>query len=124
MPRAINTMLIFLFSLALAGGLLQSTGIAATLDLNGQLGAQEAANEVQAIAQEDVTTGAPTGDTLFGLYNVLGGRIGELLGMINPELTMLRNTGVPSAFIEGFLIPIATLVKSLGIIYFLRGISQ
>lgn len=123
MPRAINTMLIFLFGLALFGGLLQSTGIAATLGLNTQLGAQEAANEVRSVANEDVTTGAPTGDTLFGLYNVLGGRIGELLGFINPGLTILSNAGVPDVFMEGFLIPLATLVKSLGVVYFLRGIT-
>jgi len=114
---------VFLFALSLAGGLLHSTVVAATLGLNGQLGAQETVENVQNTTKQDVGTGAPTGDTLFGLYNVLGGLLGKILAIINPGLTMLSNAGVPNAFVEGFLIPIATLVKTIGVVYFLRGLS-
>lgn len=75
MSRAINTMLIFLFSLMLFGGLLQSSGVASTLGLGLQIGGTAAADSTTQTAQQAVETGAPTGDTLFGLYNVLGGRL-------------------------------------------------
>jgi len=124
MSRPMNTMLIFLFSLTLFGAMLQTSGVAATLGLGLQIGGQESAENVQDTARENVETGASTGDTLFGLYNVLGGRIGDLLSILNPGLATLNNAGVPGFIMEDFLIPLATVVKALGLIYFLRGISQ
>jgi len=124
MARPINTLLIFLFSLTLFGALLQSSGVATMLGIGTQLGATDTADDVRETAGENVPTGAPTGDTLFGLYNVLGGTLGTLLSIVNPGLQILNNAGVPAFIMEDFIIPIATVVKGLGLIFFLRGLSQ
>lgn len=124
MARPVNLLFVFAYSLALFGLLLQSSGVAGMLGLGITLGGQDAAGDVQSTAQENVETGAATGSTLFGLYNVLGGRLGDLLRIINPGLQMLNNAGVPAFIMEDFIIPIATVIKTIGIIYFLRGISS
>lgn len=122
MARFINYMLVFLYSIMLFGTLLQSTGVAGMLGLGLQLGAADAQQDIQETAGEGVATGSTTGDTLFGLYNVLGGRLGDLLAVVNPGLQTLSNAGVPSYLMEGFLMPIATVTKVLGVIYFFRGL--
>jgi hypothetical protein len=101
--------------------MLISTGVAATLGLNTAVGAEKATDQAVSTADDKADSGAPTGDTLFGLYNVLSTQLGKILGVLNPGLEMLKNAGVPKPIIDSFLIPIVTVVKFIGIVSFLRG---
>lgn len=124
MARPINVLFVFTYSIMLFGLLLQSSGVAGMLGLGLQLGGQEAADSIESETGGNVETGAATGETLFGLYNVLGGRLGALLAAINPGLQMINNAGVPAFLMQDFVIPIATAIKTIGVIFFLRGISS
>lgn len=119
-------MAIFFISLSLFSGMLTATGVAQDLGLNSQLSGGEAVDETTAQAQ-NVDTGAPTGSTLFGMYNVLSSQLATLLGIFNPGLRMLYNAGVPAYIVGsnttiGLLPPLATIIQFWGIARFLRGI--
>jgi len=101
--------------------MLISTGVAATIGLDTEVGGEAASDEVTETANSEVESGAATGDTLFGLYNVLGTQLSDILGIFNPGLRMLDNAGVPSPIINILLMPLASLVKVVGVISFLRG---
>jgi len=127
MARPVTLLAIFFFSLSLFSGTLQTTGVAADLGLTNNVGGGEAADEVRATA-ENAETGAPTGSTLFGLYNVLGGQLSNILSIFNPGMRMLFNAGAPAWLVGnpftneiGFLPPIASVIKLIGVMSFLRG---
>jgi len=125
MARPVTTIALFFLSLTLFSTLLSTTGVAAHLGLNNPPDSGDAVSESQSAA-EDVSTGAPTGETLFGAYNVLSNQLASILGIINPGLRMLYNAGVP-AYIAGgpntvgFLPSIATFVQGIAVISFFRG---
>jgi hypothetical protein len=119
--RPITLLAVFFLTLSLFSQLLISTGVAATIGLSTEVGGAQASDEVTETAQSEVESGAATGDTLFGLYNVLATQVSDILGIFNPGLRMLENAGVPSPIINGFLMPIVSLVKFVGIVSFLRG---
>lgn len=126
MARPIITLAIFFISLSLFSGMLSATGVAEDLGLNSRLSGGEAADDAASQAQ-NVNTGAPTGSTLFGMYNVLSSQLATLLGIFNPGLRMLFNAGVPAFIVGGpntigLLPPLATIVQFWGIARFLRGI--
>jgi len=121
MARPITTLTVFLLAFSLFSGMLIETGVAATIGLSSEVGGQNAADEVTDTAQGEVESGAATGDTLFGLYNVLANQLGNILSIFNPGMTMLDNAGVPSPLINQFLKPLVSLVKVIGVISFLRG---
>jgi hypothetical protein len=106
--------------------MLAATGVSAHLGLDTRVGGQESIDDATQ-SSEEVSTGAPTGSTLFGLYNVLGNQVAKILGVINPGLRMLYNAGVPGYIVGGpgtigLLPPIATVIQAWGIAKFLRGI--
>lgn len=118
-------MAFFLIALSLFSGFLQSTGVAETLHLDQRVGGDKAVDKARS-ATDSVDTGAPTGSTLFGMYNVLSKQLANVLGIINPGLRMLYNAGVPAEFVGGpstvgLLPPLATFVKGIGVISFIRG---
>jgi len=121
MARPITTLAIFFLSLSLFSQMLLATGVAATVGINGNLGGQDAANEVTSTAEGQVESGASSGDTLFGLYNVLATQVSNVLGIFNPGLRMMDNAGVPSPIINMLLMPIVSLIKFIGIVSLLRG---
>lgn len=121
MARPMVTMAVFLLAFSLFGQMLMSTGVAATIGLDTNVGGEETTDEVTKAAEEDVETGSSTGDTLFGLYNVLGVQIGNILDILNPGMTMLKNAGVPAPIVNSLLQPLATVIKAIGVISFLRG---
>jgi len=125
MARPVTTIALFFLSLTLFSSLLSTTGVAAHLGLNTPPDSSNAAAEAQTAAS-DVSTGAPTGQTLFGAYNVLSNQLATIFGLINPGLRMLYNAGVPAYLVGGpntvgFLPPIATFIQAIGIISFFRG---
>jgi len=121
MARPMVTMAVFLLAFSLFGQMLMSTGVAATIGIDTNVGAEETTSEVTAAANESTETGSSTGDTLFGLYNVLSVQIGDILNILNPGMTMLENAGVPDPIVNSLLQPLATVIKAIGIISFLRG---
>jgi len=105
--------------------MLQATGVAETLHLDQRVGGGEA--QEQAVNQgQNIESGSPTGQTLFGMYNVLADQLSGILAIFNPGLRMLYNAGVPAFIVGGpgtigLLPPVATFVKAIGVISFLRG---
>jgi len=125
MARPITLMAFFLIAISLFSGFLQSSGVAATLHLDQRVGGEDAVKDARS-STNDIDTGAPTGDTLFGMYNVLTKQLANVLGIINPGLRMLYNAGAPAEFVGGpntvgLLPPLATFVKAIGIMSFIRG---
>jgi hypothetical protein len=125
MGRPITLLAIFMISLSLFAQLMLSTGAAAAIGLDTRVGGQEATDKVQK-QSEEVESGSPTGSTLFGMYNVLVSQIKNLLGILNPGLRMMYNVGVPPAIVGGpntvgFLRPLFTVIKFVGVVSFLRG---
>lgn len=127
MSRPVTTLAFFFIALSLFSTMLTGTGVAETLHLNQRVGGDESVNEVRNQAQ-NLSSGAPTGQTLFGMYNVLSSQISTLFGMLNPGMVMLYNAGGPAFLfgnpendVIGFLPPLVTFIKAIGIISFLRG---
>lgn len=121
MGRLLSTMLVFFLALNLFSGMLLSSGAAATLGLGGQVevGGDEKTDKATD-ASDKISTGAPTGSTLFGMYNVLAGILGTMYQVAFAGPVMLENAGVPGA-ISGMLKALVGMVYALGIIQFLRG---
>jgi len=125
MARPVTLLAFGLLALSLWAGFLTSTGIAADIGLDSRIGGEEVEDQA-AQATEDVETGAPSDETLFGLYNVLADTLGTIFGIINPGLRMLYNAGVPASIVGGpdtigLLPPLTSFIKAVGIISFLRG---
>lgn len=121
MARPIVTLAVFFLAFSLFSQLLISTGVAATIGIDARIGGQDATDEVTKTANDDLKSGAPTGETLFGMYNVLTGTLTDILAIFNPGLRMLSNAGMPDYLIEGFLMPLVSLIKIIGVMSFLRG---
>lgn len=121
--RFIEVLVVFFLTMNLFSGMLISTGAAASIGLENQVetGGSEDADSVEE-ASEEVSTGAPTGETLFGMYNVLADKIGQLRAIVFGGPTMLANAGVPR-FLTAPMEAIIAVVYAVGLIKFLRGIS-
>lgn len=121
MARPISLLIVFFLTLNLFSGVLITTGVAETMGLGGQveIGGDEASEDVQN-ETENVSTGAPTGSTLFGMYNVLAGTLSTIRKIAFAGPIMLNNAGVPGA-ITGMFEIIIGVIYSLGLISFLRG---
>jgi len=126
--KVVELAAVFFIALTLTGNMLFVTGITEQLGISGgPPSSSEALGDATGSA-EDVTTGAPTGSTLFGAYNVLVGQISTVLGIINPSLKIFYNLGVPGYLVGGggnigLLPPIFTVLKGLAIMEFFRGFS-
>jgi hypothetical protein len=120
--RFLKLLVVGSLALNLWANLLIGTGIAADIGLDGrfEVGGDDAAGDAAA-AVDDVKTGAPTGNTLFGLYNVIATTLGTIGQIAFAAPTMLSNLGIPGAFTDmlGVLI---SVTYAIGIIEFLRGV--
>lgn len=121
--RIIEVMVVFFLAMNLFSGMLISTGVAADIGLGGQVGVggDGSAEQAQESAEE-ISTGAPTGSTLFGMYNVLAKTLGQLRTIALGGPAMLSNAGVPG-FITAPMEAIMLVVYGIGIIKFLRGLG-
>lgn len=120
--KIIEVMVVFFLSMNLFSGMLISTGAAQDIGLGGQVevggdGDAEAAQQ----SAEEISTGSPTGSTLFGMYNVLAKTLGQLRTIVLGGPAMLSNAGVPS-FITRVMEAVMLVVYGIGIVKFLRGI--
>lgn len=118
----IEFLVVFFLSLNLFSGMLISTGIAEDIGIGQQaeVGGDNNVESAQSSAEE-VSTGAPTGQTLFGMYNVLANTLGEIRTIVLGGPAMLSNAGVPT-FITSAMEVVMVLVYAVGIIRFLRGV--
>jgi hypothetical protein len=118
----VELLVIFTMSLNLFSGMLIASGAAADMGLAGQVrvGGDQAVDAVVDNSSE-VGTGAPTGSTLFGSYNVLAGQLAEIRRVAYAAPTIFGNLGAPG-YITAPLSALITVVYAFGIIKFFRGL--
>lgn len=121
MAKLLPTLAIFALSLNLFSGLILGTGAAATLGINPAVGGDQEVSQAQSQASE-FKSGAPTGSTLFGMYNVVSGVVSTIAMPVTALPNMLRLAGTPQA-ITSMLQGILVVVYGLGVASFLRGYS-
>jgi len=120
MARPITLLAIAFLSLNLFAGMITSTGLAADLGISTAVGAGDEVDQAVERANGTVDTGAPTGSTLFGMYNVLGSGLNAITAPVTAGPSMLSNIGVPGA-ITGMLQSLILVIYALGVISFMRG---
>lgn len=120
MARPITALAVTMLALNLFAGMLMGTGVAANLGLSTAVGGDQAAESTVDNATDQIKTGAPTGDTLFGFYNVLATGFSAIAGVVTAAPTMMANAGVPTE-ITSLIQNMIALVYALDIISFARG---
>lgn len=120
MSRPVTTLLLFFLAFNLFAATLMSTGVAATVGIETNIGGDDEVDETLDQANGTVETGAPTGQTLFGMYNVLANGFNTLVGTVTAGHTMLAQAGVPSA-ITTMLNGLFGVVIVIDIMSFIRG---
>jgi len=121
MAKLLPTLAIFALSVNLFSALLMGSGAAATLGITAEVGGDQAVQSAQSQAGA-FATGAPTGSTLFGMYNVLSGVLSTLAAPVTALPGMLSRLGVGGAF-TGLIQGVLLVVYAMGIASFLRGYS-
>jgi len=120
MTRITTLLVVFFVALNVFAGVLVSTGAAATLGIDAEVGQDGETEQVTNQAQGDskVPAGSPTGGTLFGMYNVVAGFFGGIYEFLFPGLVMLERVGVPSFVtrIFGALFSVFILVDTASIL--------
>lgn len=118
----IEGLIVFSLALNLWSGMLVVSGAADDAGIGGlvETGGDKNVETAQQEAGE-VNTGAPTGSTLFGMYNVLANFLGTLRTVVFGAPAMFFNLGTPS-YVTTPMEVVFGVVYSLGIVKFLRGI--
>jgi len=118
----IELLVIFTMGLNLFSGMLIASGAAADLHLAGQInvGGDEQVDDA-VDATSNISTGAPTGSTLFGSYNVLANQLGNIRKIAYAGPVILGNLGTPS-YITTPMSLFITVIYGFGIIKFFRGL--
>lgn len=112
--------MVFFISLNLLAGIFMSTGVAAMLNLDANVGGDEAVDK-QVNSADEVSSGTSTGSTLFGMYNVLSSQVGAFYNVIFPGINMLGRAGVPGYITHGLLGNLFSIMIFIDIVSFLRG---
>lgn len=118
MGRLITAVVIFFLAMNLFAQMFISTGVAATVGLDANVGGGDIRENAENL--EEVSSGTESGNTLFGLYNVLSIQLGDFFSSIYPGLNMLGRAGVPY-FIINFLGTMFSALIGIAGISFLRG---
>lgn len=119
MARPVTTLVVFFVAFNLLAVMLSTTGAAAAVGLNTEVGGDAAVDE--RTNKEKIQSGGSTGVTLFGLYNVLSNQVGNLYNVVYPGLAMLERAGVPGYITDGFLGNLFSVMIVIDVISFLRG---
>lgn len=119
MARPVTLLVVFFLGANLFMGMLGAAGMGSMLGITTEVGGDENVSEIT--SKDQVNTGAPTGSTLFGMYNVLTGQITNIFHFIFPGLAMLHRAGVPSMITAGFLAPLFSVLIVFDVISFIRG---
>lgn len=121
MSRPVTTLVIFFIGMNVFAGVLMSTGVAAAMGIEANVGGDQKVDETVANAGSGVETGSPTGSTLFGMYNVLTDQLGSMFDVIYPGIQMLENAGMPGYITNQILEPLASVIILIDVLSFLRG---
>jgi hypothetical protein len=119
MARPVTTLVIFFVAFNLFAGVLMSTGAAAAIGIDADVGGDEAVT--QRTGDTEVQGGSGQGDTLADLRNVLVGQVSDLFGVIFPGLAMLERIGVPNYITGGILGPLFSVMITIAVLSFFRG---
>ncbi len=119
MGRASMEIVLALICLNAAAGLLTASGVAAALDMQPNVGGNEAIDNANQAA-DNVQAGGGLGDTLFALYGSVTGTLKTIFEVLFYGPIMLTNLGLPS-WVVTFLFAPATVVAGADIIYSLTG---
>jgi hypothetical protein len=119
MARPITTLVIFFVAFNLFAGMLMSTGAAAAIGIDAEVGNDQAIE--QRTGDSEIQGGSGQGDTLADLRNVLVGQVADLVGVIFPGLEMLERVGVPTYITVGFFAPLFSVMTTIAILSFFRG---
>lgn len=118
--RVITVMAIFFLTMNLFAGTLMSTGVGDMLGVSTEVGGDEEIDQATNESDE-ISSGSPTGSTLFGMYNVLASGLSTILVPVTAGPTMLSRAGLPTEITFGIIQPVILIVYALGIMSFLRG---
>lgn len=118
MSRPVTLIVLFFVALNAIAGVLVGLGIDGQLGLNSP---PESDKLNDRSSSEQIESGAPTGQTLFGMYNVLAGQFSDLLSVFTPGLNLMVNAGMPAWIRDQFLIPLFSTMTVIAILSFLRG---
>lgn len=110
---------IFLVLLNASAGLITASGLGAALDVNPEIGGDEAVGDAQQEA-EQVEPSQGRLDTLFSLFTSTAGTMASIFKLIFYGPVMLQNLGVP-AFITTFVFGAAGIVVAADVIHYLAG---
>lgn len=120
MARLSTSLMVGFVGINAFAGLLREMQVFAALGLSGPGVDGSVSDEVRRQSQ-NITTGTGFGDTLFGLYNVIGGWFTGLFEQVFPALDLLARAGVPEPIIT-LLGTMSLLVMGIGIAMIIRGI--
>lgn len=119
MGRPVTVLMITFLALNIWAGMLMQSGYASHIGIETNVGGGGEMQQTQNQA-DNISTGAPTGSTLFGMYNVLGDGLTALTTITTAGPTMLSQAGVPSIITDA-LKTIFLVVIALGVMSFVRG---
>lgn len=95
-------------------------GVFAGTSIETNVGGDDDVRETTNFANDSVDTGAPTGQTLFGMYNVLADGFNTLVSTVTAGPTMLAQAGMPG-YITNMLTILFGVVIVVDILSYLRG---
>jgi len=121
MAKLLPTLAVLALSVNLFATLLVSSGAAATMGINPAVGGDDKVDEAKSEAG-DIQSGAPTGSTLFGMYNVVSDAVSAIAAPVVALPDMLSRLGAPSV-LTNMMKTVLGVVYGLGIISLLRGYS-
>ncbi len=117
MARFSVELVIVLLCMNLFAGFITASGVGAALNINPELGQEEAIDDVEEEAQ-NVTPGGGIRDTLQGLYSSVTDGLQPIFMFIWYGPYMLSNLGVPEFLTTG-VSAIITLMIALDVVYLL-----
>lgn len=106
---------VFFLAMNLFAGVWISTGVAGDIGVDTRVGGGDEVDSAIDNASE-VQSGAPTGSTLFGMYNVLADTLSTLALPVTAGPTMLHRAGVPEVITHDILQNLILFVYATGII--------
>lgn len=118
MARPVTLLVIAFVSLNALAGVLTGLGIDDQLGLNSP---PDSDKLDQRHSSEEIETGSPTGQTLFGMYNVLAGQFADLISVFTPGLNLMVNAGMPAWIRDQLLIPLFSTMSLIALLSYIRG---
>jgi len=118
MARPVTLLVIFFVGLNAVAGILTGLGVSDTLGLNSSPDSDKINDRRPS---DNVQTGAPTGQTLFGMYNVLTGQLTQLLSIFTPGLNLMVRAGMPTWIRDQLMIPLISTMTLITFLSYLRG---